>query len=135
MTSENHLPAAEGKWILGGSIELPCNYKFFRPKIHTEFVREKIKNSECWPLYHLNQLWPNGFIYGWGLIRAPCFTLVKRWAHPREVGAADLYAERIIRREIRYPWDMHRSKNNSGVSRPCYVVNKTISLIYAFLIF
>ena len=32
-------------------------------------------------------------------------------------------------------WDMHSSKNNSGVSRSSYVVNKTISLTYAFVIF
>ena len=34
-----------------------------------------------------------------------------------------------------YPWDIHSSKNNSGISRSCYVRSKNIPLTYGFVIF
>ena len=44
--SESHRAAPEGKWVPGGSTEIPFNYELFEPKIHTKFVREE-KDNEC----------------------------------------------------------------------------------------
>ena len=45
--SENHRVAPEGKWVPGGGIEIPCNYKLYGPKNHKQYVRKIIKHSEC----------------------------------------------------------------------------------------
>ena len=42
--TENHRDAAEGKWTLGGGIEVPCIYRFYDPKkIKVEFKNKLSK--------------------------------------------------------------------------------------------
>ena len=45
--SENHCIAPEGKWAPSGGTEIPFNYELFGPKIHKNFVGEKIESNEC----------------------------------------------------------------------------------------
>ena len=44
--TEHLLDAAEGKWKLGGKIEVPCIYRFYGPKINkAEFRNKSSKQS------------------------------------------------------------------------------------------
>ena len=35
----NPRPAPEGKWVIGGGIEIPCKYRLYRPKSVKKEVR------------------------------------------------------------------------------------------------
>ena len=38
--------APEGTWVLGGGIEIPCQYKIIGPKIHKKYCRKELRKAQ-----------------------------------------------------------------------------------------
>ena len=53
--------------------KIPCSYKFFVPKIRKTFIKEKIKNNECWSLCSSLTRYPQSL-----------FSVIKRCVYPRK---------------------------------------------------
>ena len=42
----SHRAAAEGMWVPGGGIEIPCTYKLYGAKLHKKNVRNIIRKAQ-----------------------------------------------------------------------------------------
>ena len=78
--------APEGTWVLGGGIEIPCQYNIIGPKIHKKMLQKRTKKSTVVNFYEL-------YLY----IKYLCICVInnnqrKSYAHGLIHGEAGLYS-------------------------------------------